>query len=141
MEYKQNTFRSSGFRSFNPNSGFANVGNELGLSQAIIIPPNASLVVTSGQCGFKNDLSLPVDVREQVMLAWENADKTLKAAGVVEGWKNVYQIASFAPSLNDEWVDAMMEAKAKWMGDNRPAWTGVAVAGLYNNAAVEMTFR
>ncbi|KAI5461027.1 Endoribonuclease L-PSP/chorismate mutase-like protein [Mariannaea sp. PMI_226] len=139
MEYTQNSFRGHGLRTFDPQAGFSEISNQLKLSQAIVIPPNASLVVTSGQCGFKDDLSLPIDGREQIMLAWENAEKSLRAAGVTEGWKNVYQMTTYTPNMSDEWTNAMMEAKSKYMGNNRPAWTGVTVPSLYGGAIVEMT--
>jgi enamine deaminase RidA (YjgF/YER057c/UK114 family) len=138
-EYTANSFTTSGVRTFNPPGTLSRVSDELGLSQAIVIPPNSTFVVTSGQCGFTEDLSLPQNVQEQVMLAFENAERTLKEAGVTGGWKNVYQLTTYAPSLDDDWAAAIQAAKAKYLGTNRPAWTGVTVPSLYGGAILEMT--
>ncbi|KAJ5108260.1 endoribonuclease l-PSP domain-containing protein [Penicillium angulare] len=134
---RENPLQSA--RASNPPGCLTDVANELRLSQAIVIPPNSSILVTSGQCGFKDDLSLPSDLRDEIMLAFENAEKTLQTAGATEGWKHVYQITTYAPRLDEAWLDAMQEAKQKYLGDNRPVWTGVTVPSLYGGARLEMT--
>lgn len=139
MEYTENSFTAYGVRTFSPSGVLSKLGEELTLSQAIVIPPNASLVVTSGQCGFREDLSLPENVDEQVLLAFENAERSLKAAGVTDGWKSVYQMTTYAPSIDDEWAAAMAKAKGKYLDKNRPAWTGITVPSLYGGAKLEMT--
>ncbi|KAL2851249.1 Endoribonuclease L-PSP/chorismate mutase-like protein [Aspergillus pseudodeflectus] len=139
-EYTLSTFTTAGAQAFNPTGVLTDVANTLGLSQAIVIPPNASLIVTSGQCGFKeNTDSFPADINEEVMLAFANAERTLKEAGVADGWKQVYQLTTYAPSLDDEWLAAVQAAKEKHLGLNRPAWTGVTVPSLYGGARLEMT--
>ena len=84
-------------------------------------------------------MSLPEDQVEQIMLAFENAERALKAAGVVGGWKQVYQITTYAPSTDEQWFAAIMKAKRRYMGSNRPVWTGVTVAELHAGACLEMT--
>jgi enamine deaminase RidA (YjgF/YER057c/UK114 family) len=139
MEYTENSFTAYGVRTFSPSGALSKLSEEMTLSQAIVIPPHASLVVTSGQCGFREDLSLPENVHEQILLAFENAEKSLKAAGVADGWKSVYQMTTYTPSIDDEWLAAMAEAKEKYLDKNRPAWTGVTVPNLYGGARLEMT--
>lgn len=138
-EYTESSFISQGVRAFNPFGHLASLADELHLSQAVVLPPNIHLVVTSGQCGFRDDFSLPEDITEQVMLAFENAEKTLKAAGVIDGWKSVYQLTTYAPELTEEWSKAITAAKGKYLGTNRPTWTGVTVPSLYGGAILEMT--
>lgn len=129
----------SGAHAFNPPGCLSQIAEKLRLSQAIIIPPNSSLVVTSGQCGFKEDLSFPPSVHEEVTLAFENAQRTLETAGVTEGWKNVYHITTYAPSMDEELLNAIQAAKERFLGANRPAWTGVTVRPIYGGARLEMT--
>lgn len=137
-EYTKSTFTSDGIRAFDPLGALTEISNALSLSQAIVLPVGVQLVTTSGQCGFREDGSLSSDKREQIMQAFANADKTLREAGCKDGWKNVYQWILFYPGLDQEYVKALREAGAKYLGENRPAQTGVAVASLYGGAIIEM---
>lgn len=138
MEYTHSTFHVDGLRSFNP-PGFLNaLANDLQASQAVTIPPSVTLVVTSGQCGFREDGSIPEDIHEQVGLAFSNAERTLKIAGVLQGWKNVYQMTCFYVNLDDALIAAIKENKSKWLGTNRPTLTGVTVKDLYMGLRFEM---
>src|SRR4051812_15143892 len=102
-EYLHSSFKAHSVRAYSPSGVLSDVADNLTLSQAIVIPANARLVVTSGQCGFQEDGSLPSHVEEQISLAFANAEKTLKGAGVTDGWKSVYQMTTYAPDLSDEW--------------------------------------
>ncbi|KAJ6067765.1 uncharacterized protein N7446_004802 [Penicillium canescens] len=53
-------------------------------------PPNARLVVTSGQTGMLEDLSYPSSLVEQFDLAFANVEASLAAAGVQGGFRAVY---------------------------------------------------
>ncbi|KAF2160546.1 hypothetical protein M409DRAFT_28930 [Zasmidium cellare ATCC 36951] len=139
-EYTKGSFTAHGVQAFNPAGALTELGEKLSLSQAIVLPPNAQLVVTSGQCGFKEDGSLSSDKHEQISELIANADKTLREAGCKDGLKNVYQYTLYYPSLDDEFIDALVTARDRYLGDNRPANTGVSVAGLYGGAVLEITF-
>lgn len=139
MEYSESPLRQHGIRCINPAGGLALVSKQLQLSQAVVIPAGVATVVTSGQCGFKEDGSLERDPEKQIFLAFENAEKTLKAAGVTDGWKSVYQLTSYWPKFDDEFYEHLMAAKQKYMGANFSAWTGVQVPGLYDGAIIELT--
>lgn len=123
----------------NPPGILSQVGEQLNLSQAVVLPPNASLVVTSGQAGVGEDGVVPEDTREQIRLAFQNAEKTLKTAGVVGGWNDVYQMTFYYIRMDDEFLSAWREIRKQYLGDNRPAVTGVQVAGLWENLRVELT--
>lgn len=137
-EYTNSSFTVDGVRAFDPAGALTDVSNSLALSQAVVLPVGVQLVATSGQCGFREDGSLSSDKREQILQAFANADKTLREAGCPDGWKNVYQWILFYPGLDDESINALREARHKYLGDNRPAQTGVAVAGLYGGAVIEI---
>jgi enamine deaminase RidA (YjgF/YER057c/UK114 family) len=139
MEYTEHSWAAGGVRSFSTPGFLAKLGDDLGLSQAVVIPPNVSLVVTSGHIGFKEDLSIPENLQEQLALAFEHAEKSLKSAGVTDGWKSVYQMTTYAPSIDEEWELIMLKLKDKYMGKIRPAWTGIVVPSLYGGAKLEMT--
>jgi enamine deaminase RidA (YjgF/YER057c/UK114 family) len=124
---------------FNPAGILEQVGEQLNLSQAVVLPPNASLVVTSGQAGVREDGVVPDDTREQIKLAFENAEKTLKTAGVSGGWQDVYHMTFYYINMDEEFLAAWRETRKQYLGDNRPAVTGVQVAGLWENLRVEMT--
>ena len=137
-EYIKSSFTSDGLRAFDPSGALTEVSNSLSLSQAVVLPAGVQLVVTSGQCGFREDGTLSSDKREQILQAFANAEKTLHEAGCKDGWKNVYQWILFYPGIDDEYIKALREARERYLGDNRPAQTGVTVAGLYGGAIIEI---
>lgn len=138
-EYTKSSFNADGLRAFDP-TGLVNVSTALHLSQAVVIPAGVPLVATSGQCGFRDDGSISSDTREQILEAFANADKTLREAGCKDGWKNVYQWVLLYPPVDnaDEYIAALREARDKYLGDNRPAQTGVCVTKLYGGAVIEI---
>lgn len=139
MEYTDTPLGEHGIRCYNPPGQLQELSEALRLSQAVVIPANVATVVTSGQCGFRDDGSLEPDPRAQIFLAFKNAEKTLKAAGVTDGWKSVYHMTTYCPVVDDTFVESILAAKEKYLGTNRPAWTGVSVPRLYGGAVVEIT--
>jgi len=130
---------SDGLRAFNPPGFLMMLAEDLAASQAIVIPPNVSLVVLSGQCGFREDGTIPEDIHEQIALAFENAERSLKAARVNPGGKNVYQMTLYYANLNEALVAAINENKRKYLAANRPVLTGVKVPDMYGGLSFEMT--
>ena len=139
-EYTKGTFTAHGVRAYNPAGALSELANKLSISQAVVLPPGSQLVVTSGQCGFHEDQSLPSDKSEQISQLFANADKSLREAGCRDGLKNVYQYTMYYPEMDDEFVKALVSARNHYFGDNRPTNTGVTVAGLYGGAVLEITF-
>ncbi|KAL2209974.1 YjgF-like protein [Sarocladium strictum] len=127
-------------RFINIPGALAKAGETLGVSQAVSIPANARIVVTSGQVGFREDLSISENLGEQLDQILQNAQRVLVASGVNDGLKSVYQITIYMLELSDELVVEWKRAKARFMGDVRPVETGVAVPALYGGAKMEMTF-
>lgn len=118
----------------------AQAGETLGVSQAVSIPASARIVVTSGQLGFRDDLSISENLGEQLEQLLQNAQNVLVASGVNDGLRSVYQITLYMLEMSDELVVEWKRAKAKFMGDLKPVETGVTVPALYGGAKVEMTF-
>ena len=111
----------------------------LHISGAIIIPPNASTVVTSGQVGYSADMTLPSDIKEEVMNAFQNVEDQLAAAGVKDGFRSVYRMTSYHTDMGDATMEAIDAAVEKYFGKNRPAWAGVGTTELYGGARIEIT--
>lgn len=139
MESEQNTSNGDGPRTFNPAGFLSKIAGDLSASQAVVLPSNVSLVVTSGQCGFREDGSIPEDVHEQVEQAFQNAERVLKAAGVTQGWQNVYEMTLYYTSLEEPFISALQSTKRKYLGDNRPVLTGLMVPEGYKGSVFEMT--
>lgn len=132
-------FASNRIQAFNPPGLLSNLSDDLKLSQAVVLPPNASLVVTSGQCGFREDGSVPEDVHEQIELALSNAEKTLHAAGVVQGWTNVHHMTMYYTGLDEKFVAALKEVKGRYLGSNRHALAVLMVKEMYKDVLFEVT--
>ncbi|OGE54194.1 hypothetical protein PENARI_c006G07078 [Penicillium arizonense] len=130
-----------GIKCFNSAGMGVKLSPLLHISSATVLPPNARLVVTSGQTGMLEDLSYPSSLVEQFDLAFANVEASLAAAGVQGGFRAVYQMTSYhVGGLSGGEVDeAMQFVVEKYFGENRPAWTGVGVAELYGEAKIEVT--
>ncbi|KAK7403430.1 hypothetical protein QQX98_010796 [Neonectria punicea] len=131
---------AAGVRFSSPPGTLSAVGSELAIAQAVSLPSDARTVITSGQCGFRDDLSISPDLKEQIETTFLNAEKTLRAAGVADGLQGVYQITLYALQIDDELVQIWREMKMRYMGRHTPVETAVTVPALYGGARVEMTF-
>lgn len=117
----------------------AQISADLGLSQVVSIPANARTIITSGQVGFREDLTIPEDVGEQVRQIAHNAHKLLQDAGATEGLKAIYHVTIYMTNMSDDnMLTAWKEVKSKY--DIKSVETGVTVPSLYQGAKVEMTF-
>lgn len=112
---------------------------EVGLSHSVVVPPGVALVALSGHIGTNpHDGRLPSDLKHEVILAFENIQASLEAAGVVDGWKCVYQVTTYTTALDEEWAGAMANARARFLGPNRPTWAAIPVPSLYLGARTEI---
>jgi enamine deaminase RidA (YjgF/YER057c/UK114 family) len=93
---------------------------------AVVIPPNARLVYVAGQVGVRADGSLPDTLEGQAEQAFANVMAALRAAGMGAG--DVVKITSFLIDAAD--YPAFAAARAKHLGDARPASTAILVKGL-----------
>ncbi|OIW35097.1 endoribonuclease l-psp [Coniochaeta ligniaria NRRL 30616] len=116
------------------------LGELLGLSGAVIIPANTATVRISGTTGLTEDMQLPASATEQIMLAFQNVEDTLVAAGVQDGWRAVYDLTTYhTGSLDDPEVGSALEAAfEKYLHGNKPTWAAIGVANLYQGARIEI---
>lgn len=78
-----------------------------GLSHAVIIPPNSRTIIVGGQIGIKADGTVPVDIAEEVIEAFDHVEQALKAAGLGDdAWEHVYSVSMLLCS----------EGGMKWQG-------------------------
>ena len=128
-----------GLRCVNSSGLGENLSSLLHISGAIVIPPNASTVVTAGTVGYSADMTFPSGFKEEVMNAFQNVEDALTAAGVKEGFRSVYRMTTYHTDMGDAMMEALDAATGKYFGKNRPAWAGVGVTQLYGGARIEIT--
>jgi enamine deaminase RidA (YjgF/YER057c/UK114 family) len=92
----------------------------------------------SGQVGWDDAFHFPEDLREEIVRAFDNVERTLAEAGAE--WPDVVAVDSFhvplaADEIGDEHASAMVDQLRLRMGDRAPVWTAVGVPAL---AAVGM---
>jgi enamine deaminase RidA (YjgF/YER057c/UK114 family) len=90
-------------------------------------------VETAGQGGWDDDWRYPESVRDEVIQAFDNVERTLATAGA--SWRQVITVHSYhVPDANGrigaEHLDTMVEQFRLRMGDRAPLWTCVGVAAL-----------
>jgi enamine deaminase RidA (YjgF/YER057c/UK114 family) len=90
-------------------------------------------VETAGQGGWDDDWSYPESIRDEVVQAFDNVEKTLATAGAA--WRDVITVHSYhVPDANgrigSEHLDTMVEQLRLRTGDRAPVWTCIGVAAL-----------
>ncbi|KXJ88144.1 Endoribonuclease L-PSP/chorismate mutase-like protein [Microdochium bolleyi] len=122
-----------------PGTGaLAQVSAILGLSQAVSIPTNGRIIITSGQCGFREDMTISDSMTEQIKQLARNAHKLLQEAGATGGLKDVFQVTVYMTEMTDELIESWKVMKNQY--GLKAVETGVSVPQLYEGAKVEMTF-
>ena len=92
----------------------------------VVIPPNSRIAHVAGQVGLRPDGSLPETLEGQAEQAWVNVMASLAVAGM--GAENVVKINAYLIDADD--YGAFAEARARHLGDARPASTALLVAQL-----------
>lgn len=95
-------------------------------SHGIEIPANARILHTAGQVGLRTDGTTPEGVTAQTEVVWTNLVAILASAGM--GIEDVVKVVTYVINEDDFWP--MAQARAKFLGDARPASTGVIVKAL-----------
>ncbi|EPE03500.1 endoribonuclease l-psp [Ophiostoma piceae UAMH 11346] len=139
MEYKGGLDKY-GLKAINSPGLGEKLGELLGLSGAVIIPANTATVRISGTTGLTKDMQMPESAMEEILLAFQNVEDTLVAAGVKDGWRAVYDLTTYhSGSLEDPEVGSALEAAfEKYCHGNKPTWAGVGVTNLYHGARIEI---
>ncbi|KRF32309.1 Rid family hydrolase [Nocardioides sp. Soil805] len=104
--------------------------SKLGYSQAVRI---GNRVETSGQGGWDDDFVLRESLRDEIVQAFDNTERTLAEAGA--GWPDVVHVNSYhvpesSTSIGDSHNDVMVEQLRERMGGRAPIWTQTGVSAL-----------
>jgi enamine deaminase RidA (YjgF/YER057c/UK114 family) len=138
MEY-QGPLTKLGLKCINSPGLGEKLGALFGISSVVVIPPNATLFETCGHTGCSIDIEYPTSLKEEILQAFQNVENALLAAGVPGGWQAVYKMTTYHVGSLDAAGEGLEAAMAKYLGNNRPAWCGVVVAGLTGPARLEIT--
>jgi enamine deaminase RidA (YjgF/YER057c/UK114 family) len=90
-------------------------------------------VETSGQGGWDDDFCIPQSVRDEVIRAFDNVERTLATAGA--SWRHVVSVHSYhVPdadgTIGQDHLATMVEQFRRRMGERAPLWTCIGVAAL-----------
>jgi enamine deaminase RidA (YjgF/YER057c/UK114 family) len=90
-------------------------------------------IETAGQGGWDERWRYPESVRDEVIQAFDNVERTLATAGA--SWRDVVHVHSYHlpdpdGQIGPEHLDTMVEQFRRRMGDRAPLWTCIGVAAL-----------
>ena len=95
-------------------------------SHGVEIPANSRILLTAGQVGLRPDGTTPAGIAAQTEAVWTNLVAILASAGM--GIEDVVKVVTYVVNEDDFWP--MAQARAKFLGDARPASTGIIVKAL-----------
>ncbi|KAK3322784.1 Endoribonuclease L-PSP/chorismate mutase-like protein [Apodospora peruviana] len=103
-----------------------------GLSHAVIVPASTRTIIVGGQLGIRDDGTVPADLAEEVAVAFDRVEQSLKAAGLGDdAWEHVYSVTTYEVEKDGEGISGVVGPVArKYLKNTKPAWTGVTVKGL-----------
>lgn len=110
-------------KTFNPPSVRRPFGN---YNHGLLVPPGASLLVTSGQLGIALDETIPSDVTDQAELCFEAIKAILDEAGM--SFADVIRISGFVTRRED--FSAYMAVRDRYTLDPKPVSTLIIVGGF-----------
>ncbi len=108
---------------FNPKSVRRPFGH---YNHGLLVPPGASLLVTSGQLGIAPDDSIPADVTAQAELCFEAIKAILDEAGMT--FADVIRISGFVTRRED--FAPYMAVRDRYTQDPKPVSTLIIVGGF-----------
>ena len=95
-------------------------------SDAVLIPPGAAILVSSGQLGMLKDGAIPEDTEQQIEAAFDNVEAVLRAAGMT--MSDVVKMTTFI--TDPRYRDAFRAVRAKRVGNPPPSSTRIVVTSL-----------
>ncbi|OGA73298.1 MAG: hypothetical protein A3G81_03655 [Betaproteobacteria bacterium RIFCSPLOWO2_12_FULL_65_14] len=110
-------------KKLNPSSMSAPLG---AYTHGIEVPPGARVIHVSGQVGVRADGSIAEGIEEQLACAWQNILAILAAADM--GPADIAKVTTYLTRPEDFKVHPRI--RAQYLGDARPAATGVCVSAL-----------
>jgi len=95
-------------------------------SDAVLIPPGAAILLSSGQIGMLKDGTIPEDTEQQIEAAFDNVEAVLRAAGMT--MSDVVKMTTFI--TDPRYRDAFRAVRAKRVGNPPPSSTRIVVTSL-----------
>ena len=95
-------------------------------SDAVLIPPGAAILVSSGQIGMLEDGTIPEDTEQQIEAAFDNVEAVLRAAGMT--MSDVVKMTTFI--TDPRYRDAFRAVRAERVGNPPPSSTRIVVTSL-----------
>ena len=95
-------------------------------AHGIEVPAGQRLLFVSGQLGRAPDGTLPETFEEQAQRAWQNVGEVLKSAGMQ--FSDIVKMTTFVVRPED--YAKARGVRAKFLGDHRPASSGVVITAL-----------
>lgn len=95
-------------------------------NHGLLVPPGASLLVTSGQLGIAVDDCIPPDVAGQAELCFQAIEAILREAGM--SFDDVIRISGFVTRRED--FSAYMAVRDRFTGPVKPVSTLLVVGGF-----------
>lgn len=95
-------------------------------NHGLLVPPGASLLVTSGQLGIRPDDSIPEDVAGQAELCFEAIKAILGEAGMT--FADVIRVSAFVTKRED--FAAYMTVRDRYTLEPKPVSTLIVVGGF-----------
>lgn len=113
------------FRVANPPALGAPLGS---YSQVLQVPAGSALVFLSGQTPRREDGSIPDTFDAQAERVWQRIGIALRAAGL--DYAHICRVVTYLTHAAD--APAHARVRSRYLGDARPASTGVVVSGLFH---------
>jgi 2-iminobutanoate/2-iminopropanoate deaminase len=95
-------------------------------NHGLLVPPGASLLVTSGQLGIRPDDTIPPDITGQAELCFEAIQAILDEAGM--SFADVIRISGFVTRRED--FAAYMAVRDRYTLEPKPVSTLIVVGGF-----------
>ena len=95
-------------------------------SDAVLIPPGAQILVSSGMLGMHKDGTIPETIEGQVAAAFDNVDAVLAEVGMA--FSDVVKMTAFITDA--AYRDAYRAERARRVGDPPPASTRIVITAL-----------
>jgi len=95
-------------------------------NHGLLVPPGASLLVTSGQLGISTEEKIPPDVASQAELCFKAIGAILEEAGMT--YADVIRISGFVTSRED--FPAYMTVRDRYTMEPKPVSTLIVVGGF-----------
>jgi 2-iminobutanoate/2-iminopropanoate deaminase len=95
-------------------------------SDAVLIPPGAQILVSSGMLGMHKDGTIPESIEGQVAAAFDNVDAVLAEVGMA--FSDVVKMTAFITDAT--YRDAYRAERARRVGDPPPASTRIVITAL-----------